>query len=82
VLQSKYVCSHQLPGRDLNGLPGCLYLKRVVAYEVGHNLGLKDDYTNPKLLMYGKKKGNKWDTPDTVGDSKHLCAIEVLKIRI
>ena len=30
--------------------------ERVVAHEVGHNLGLKDHYTNPKLLMYGKKE--------------------------
>jgi hypothetical protein len=28
--------------------------EKVVAHEVGHNLGLKDDYTNPRLLMYGK----------------------------
>lgn len=52
----KYVCSHQAPGRDLNCPPGCLYLKGGVTHEVGHNLGLKDDYTNPKLLMYDKKE--------------------------
>jgi len=30
-------------------------LEKVIAHEVGHNLGLKDNYINSSLLMYGKK---------------------------
>jgi len=36
--------------------------ENVVAHEVGHNLGLKDNYSNPKLLMYGQSS----KTPGTL----------------
>ncbi len=56
VQLSKYVWCHQVPGRDLNFSAWLPLSERVAAHEVGHNLGLKDHYTNPKLLMYGKKE--------------------------
>jgi len=44
-------------------------LERVVAHEVGHNLGLKDDYSMSDLLMYGQ-------TAKTVGTRLRKSEIE------
>ena len=32
--------------------------ENVVAHEVGHNLGLEDNYCNKQLLMYGESTEN------------------------